>query len=546
MQTLRRRKSVQAHTARAYRDARLDLEPALTRDWYFGSPRERADQRPANDDDGSPPEGRLPSSFEQALLDLIDTRFELQARTSAIAIPPGRLRPEAPIQPLSEWQWPVVDAAADTAGLEQQLLQWMDDVLLRPLEICDALRSDVTELAALRRLCANFDLISRDTWLEPWHDEVYAGLPGTPPRQWALRRDHWVRLIALVVLSYPFWLRPLSAWRGGDGLSLLNHVLAGYELPPALNTWLLLGADSGVFLRRLPEAGTAGAAWDRACAVPVLWWMARASGCSAQRVLKSFGLPLPAGLVHALDAVPMAMLDAGVQIEAGEVLTCAEVVRQGGTPEDLARLQQVTDFGKYPGTPYASLGTELFQASVAWVIRHRAQLSDDECADILIWARDQARERQGRQAAGQTFSWAGRTPRSALAAVQERRRAQRPPEGDNVHWARQGWDWREQGPAQWPGVWRVDELSSAHALHWAGVAQDHCVGTYAERCAAGRSAIFRLSCDGRTRLTIEVDPGTRCVLQMRGRYNSRAMAPDTLALNRWVAVMDLSIDIDAV
>jgi len=82
-------------------------------------------------------------------------------------------------------------------------------------------------------------------------------------------------------------------------------------------------------------------------------------------------------------------------------------------------------------------------------------------------------------------------------------------------------------PAGTPSRWTISEQCSHVRLLTEAAYMRHCVGRYWRRCSKGNSAVFSLSQyplemePGRMipRLTIEVHPATRRVVQVRGRWN---------------------------
>ncbi|MBX3113203.1 MAG: PcfJ domain-containing protein [Fimbriimonadaceae bacterium] len=92
---------------------------------------------------------------------------------------------------------------------------------------------------------------------------------------------------------------------------------------------------------------------------------------------------------------------------------------------------------------------------------------------------------------------------------------------------------------------QVGELTSNRELAVEGRIQRHCVFTYTSDCINGASRIFSMrfksiSGDGHigeelSRLTIEIDPRMRQVVQVRGRLNSIATADQEQWLKRWAA-----------
>jgi hypothetical protein len=91
------------------------------------------------------------------------------------------------------------------------------------------------------------------------------------------------------------------------------------------------------------------------------------------------------------------------------------------------------------------------------------------------------------------------------------------------------------------GHWICRELTSLSQLVAEGQRMRHCVATYRTSCQSGRTAIFSLR---RARpgtpqneyprvLTIEVERSTRCIVQVKGRWNRRADEEERAILSRW-------------
>lgn len=91
------------------------------------------------------------------------------------------------------------------------------------------------------------------------------------------------------------------------------------------------------------------------------------------------------------------------------------------------------------------------------------------------------------------------------------------------------------------GVWTVRELRTSFALFLEGRVLHHCVATYTSKVASGRSWIFGLRCDGQRRVTVEVSPTDRLVVQAKGRCNRRPTAEEGAVVRRWAAANELQI-----
>ena len=118
-------------------------------------------------------------------------------------------------------------------------------------------------------------------------------------------------------------------------------------------------------------------------------------------------------------------------------------------------------------------------------------------------------------------------------------------------WAATGWAGRDEampdGDARvW---WHLVELGDAAALAAESQAMRHCVYSYAYLCRAGAASIWSLRRRverpgelGRARsiVTVEVDPRSRTIVQVRGFANRRATGPGVDVIRRWAAEHQLA------
>nr|WP_276604182.1 PcfJ domain-containing protein [Nannocystis pusilla] len=84
----------------------------------------------------------------------------------------------------------------------------------------------------------------------------------------------------------------------------------------------------------------------------------------------------------------------------------------------------------------------------------------------------------------------------------------------------------------------IGELLSSEGLRAEGQALRHCVGTYVGRCVRGMSSIWSLRSADRegmvaSRFTIEVEPQSRRIVQIRGFANSRVQGLAREIIARW-------------
>lgn len=150
------------------------------------------------------------------------------------------------------------------------------------------------------------------------------------------------------------------------------------------------------------------------------------------------------------------------------------------------------------------------------------------------------------------FSLAGRTPRSLARLVDAwhaelgRGRAT-------------GRTWRASGlrsfefatpPASAgdpPVRWRIVEVTDSRELFAEGRSLGHCVASYETRCVAGRSSIWSLRRQAGDeppvrRFTIDVDPRTATIVQIRGRANRRVDGVPARLIAAWAEQERLATD----
>ncbi|WP_165226449.1 PcfJ domain-containing protein [Aquisphaera insulae] len=98
----------------------------------------------------------------------------------------------------------------------------------------------------------------------------------------------------------------------------------------------------------------------------------------------------------------------------------------------------------------------------------------------------------------------------------------------------------EEGEGKSRKVYRIVQLTNAHALQGEGRVMGHCVASYAQSCRAGRCSIWSLrmiDAEGlETRLvTLEVANASRQVVQARRKLNAMPGPKELNLLHRWTA-----------
>jgi hypothetical protein len=347
--------------------------------------------------------------------------------------------------------------------------------------------------------------------------------------------------VAMALLFTPFWVRPLASWPGlaseGGSLdvsSLVAHLFQIYPVPRALHQpWL--GA-------KMPELK-----W-------VVWLILLGQGGNLHHAARRFGWTVAKRFTHAFAAAPH-------DLAPVEAAMWAEVARAGGDRRDFDRIRGCRAYvidptagpdSVPPRGPVeddeaweaeealdrlraAAAMRAFWREAVAWLVRHRDELTDEGSGAILEWALHLHTEsrRITYYRVPPPFRWAGREPGPALEAAEEYVRRRYLPYGD-LTWKHHGLDW-ETGEGEHP-AWTVRELTTSRALAEESRAMHHCVSSYARRCADGYSMIFSLCAAGERRITIEL-ASWGDVLQARGTCNRDATAEERAVMNRWLAAI---------
>lgn len=308
-------------------------------------------------------------------------------------------------------------------------------------------------------------------------------------------------LVEHVCLFAPFWIRSPRTW-DKRATSLVDHLFVRYNVPRFLD-----------------------AEWSRAPDLARLKWLAWfilfAQGGSLRRAARLLDWHIPGSLEHYLWQAP-------AETTPEQACTFAEVLRRGGSRKDGWRILQNRAFvvdttaGRRQDAPF-------WDATVRWIIAHGASITDAQCEQILSWGLHELTETERTGAA--PFSWKGRT----LPAVLERSLAYQQELGmpwSPYVWLKHGWDWAPADLAS--GSWSFVELCTGQELFQEGQAMAHCVAGYATACAAGRSAIVSMRCKGERRVTVEVAPPTRQIVQAKGPCNRPATGEEEAVMRRWL------------
>jgi PcfJ-like protein len=200
----------------------------------------------------------------------------------------------------------------------------------------------------------------------------------------------------------------------------------------------------------------------------------------------------------------------------------------GGSAGDCRRFLRQPAF-VVDTTESAESAMGFWDATVRWVIAQRTALTDEQCDLILSWALHEHTE-LGRRS-GQPFSWKGRSLCAVLERSLDYQRQLALPWSCHV-WPGHGWDWQPLDPGL--ENWSFVELTSGEALFREGQALRHCVASYAARCVADDSAIVSVRFKETRRITVEIAPAARQVVQARGMCNRPASSEEQKVIGIWL------------
>jgi hypothetical protein len=265
------------------------------------------------------------------------------------------------------------------------------------------------------------------------------------------------------------------------------------------------------------------------------WFIAHARGCRFRDIP---GLPI--AMTRKMERL---LLQSPHDLPLRPAMRRAEILALGGDP---ALVEIIL------ATPLAHdlEHGDFWRSALHFFINHQAQLSAEQIASFVeFFYAIRIRPVEFTTADGRTrtrpldpsFSLVGRTPSSVTKLLTEWKRESCRVNGLGRRWSSSGL------PGMWwqDGEWQMFELLCSSALQNEGEAMYNCVGSYADACASGRSSIWSLRWRERTgnyvsRCTIEVNPASRKIVQIRGR-GSAPLQLEQPMIEEWSAQAGLTI-----
>jgi hypothetical protein len=376
--------------------------------------------------------------------------------------------------------------------------------------------------AALRRLFAACR--RHDVGLFRYGGRPYAGCPHSGGR-----RSTFAEALALIAMDAQHWLRAPEEWQPEKGShfacfrDLVLHLYVKHSLPDfLLGAWFSQDLVEFTFARRV--------------------FLQIAAGHSIRT--------LPIGLCYS-KRMSHFFLRAPMGLTVRQALRWGQVRGMGGG-DRLARAVAASVLGR-------DSSNEPFWASVIdWLIKH--PIEPAQVGNVIRYLDNQKfgagntvrcfRDHRGRvrrepmAIAQPGLTMNGRTPRSLLRDVQRFERQQ------DAYGRRSEYAWVESGIGSFVhqdvegDIWTIEELLGDGALLEEGRRMHHCVGSYAEDCLRGGSTIWsmcQLTASGPShRLTIEVLPSKREIVQARGFANRSPTDLEMAVLKAWARKADLN------
>lgn len=332
-------------------------------------------------------------------------------------------------------------------------------------------------------------------------------------------------LLLHIQLFQPFWIRKLDDFAsGGDVVSLLKHLFVKDTVPTVY-------FDEWYNGRGWPDLK-----W-------ICWFIILGQKANLKRASQLFNWRIQGKFQYylekhtSLDLIPAELpdeLDTPGGNSPARAAMFAEVLRLGGNELDMIRL--CSDYS-YLCDPTSYDTSDAFyyfwSEAVKWLSANRALIDDQGCRLVLRWAMHLHTEYEGNRVPTR-FEWRGRTARAAVRQATDYHDQLYRPYLRNLHWQKRGWDWTYPDSQIESEVWTFVELTSSRELQQEGMDLHHCVYSYDGRCVAGASAIVSLRLNGKARVTIEVSPASKRIVQARGTCNRESNQKEAMMIRKWL------------
>ncbi len=304
-----------------------------------------------------------------------------------------------------------------------------------------------------------------------------------------------------------------------DFQNLAEYLFCDYPIPQWLKS--VWGIPKSTFKGDLKQA----IQWAH-------WFICLGQGGSLRKLSKLMGGRVSGKLVHFLYAAPS-------HLRPEMACAWAEAMRISGSRRvaDWISKNQgyAIDPSLVPTRKHDMRFRKFWQQTVKWFARFQGELSNEVAAELLEWGNVRFSEDSKKNI---LFSWAGRTPASALGVA--RRELPQFFRGlggtTNLQWSPLGVSWNLETTAfagAKTDVWTFVELTQSSALWEEGVAMGNCVAGYDKKCMVGISAIVSVRLNGMRVLTAELNRRSKAVVQVKGRFNREPTEAELAVVQQW-------------
>jgi len=333
-----------------------------------------------------------------------------------------------------------------------------------------------------------------------------------------------------ILLFAPFWVRNPYHWVPNKGEHLFNYLFNLYE-PPKFwrNSSLILFYFSNYF-----DPDEDGDLDD------LYKFILLSQGGSLKKAAKLFEWDIPAKLQYYLHKLnPELFYKSYTSFDTGSLM--AEILLLNGSEVDVKRLIDrsfIRGLFRYKTNIYEVNNSSLnfFRDTAIWMINNSSKITDEESRLILNWVNHKYSEAKRR---GTNFSLKRRKLNFVLKSSLEYDISCRTKKQifQNKTWQAHNWNWVLNESSN--NIWSFVELTSSEDLYQEGLNMKHCVNSYANSCVSGYSAIVSLRNNDKRCVTIEVNPRTTKIVQVKGLYNREANIQEQRVISQWIKVFSL-------
>lgn len=320
-------------------------------------------------------------------------------------------------------------------------------------------------------------------------------------------------LAKTIILFANFWVNNPMSWKHSENdVSLVDHLFSRYNSPA-----VLFDSPTDYRHNQIPFK------W-------VCWYIIIGQGGSLKKAAPLFGWNIPSKFQHYLLKVPK---DIQYPIQ---VCVYAEVLRLGGNEVDFVRVTFNESLMIDPTERNHNEDYLVFwRTTIVWLITNRDHITDAESRMVLAWAVHLYTE--SRRDHATVFSWKGRGVVNTLNQASHYFEEINRRDWGNYKWNSHDWNWEHSDETDLQ--WTMEELTSSDELYKESLYMQHCVKTYSGRCVSGISAIFSLKLEGERKLTIEIAPQSKKVVQALGKFNRMAESREREIVKLWAdSVLD--------